>query len=220
MSRRSLLGRIVKRALDVGVAGPVLVASSPVLAGVALAIYLDIGRPILFRQRRPGLHAKPFTLLKFRTMRDTRGPDGQLLSDEERLSPVGSWVRKLSLDELPQLVNVLKGEMSLVGPRPLLMDYLERYSPTQARRHEVKPGVTGWAQVNGRNTISWEEKFELDVYYVEHQTLRLDLEILVKTFLHVVRSEGISAVGHATMPVFMGSAESTPAPRGVVRRSA
>ncbi len=164
------------------------------------------GRP-LFLQRRPGLNGVPFELVKFRTMNDDRGEDGQLLPDEERLTRFGRFLRSTSLDELPELWNVLKGEMSLVGPRPLLTRYLERYTPEQARRHEMKPGITGWAQVNGRNAISWEEKFRLDVSYVDNWSLWLDFRILFLTIGKTVRREGISAESHATMPEFMGEDE-------------
>lgn len=157
---------------------------------------------MLFRQMRPGLGGRPFTLFKFRTMRDTRGPNGELLDDRQRLTPLGRLLRALSIDELPQLWNVLRGEMSLVGPRPLLMEYLDRYTPEQARRHEVRPGITGWAQVNGRNALSWEEKFSLDVWYVENWGLMLDLRILARTLWHVLKRDRISSPGHATMPEF------------------
>lgn len=203
--KRSFVRRITKRAFDLAIAAPAVVVTAPIMAGVALALAKDIGSPVLFRHTRPGLHGEPFVLLKFRTMRDTRDASGALLSDAERLSKVGSVVRKLSLDELPQLLNVLKGEMSIVGPRPLLMEYLARYSPEQARRHDVKPGITGWAQVNGRNAISWEQKFAFDVWYVEHESLALDVKILLKTAMKVLARSDISASGHATMPVFMGS---------------
>ena len=177
----------------------------PVLMLIAVLVACKLGRPVFFRQKRPGLNGKPFMLRKFRTMTDARGADGQLLPDAERLTPFGRWLRSSSLDELPELLNVLKGEMSLVGPRPLLMQYLERYSPRQARRHEVPPGITGWAQINGRNAISWEEKFEMDVWYVENRSLWLDLKILFLTFYKVFRREGISAPGSATAPEFMGT---------------
>jgi lipopolysaccharide/colanic/teichoic acid biosynthesis glycosyltransferase len=155
---------------------------------------------------RPGLHGKPFVMLKFRTMTDQRDANGELLPDDLRLTRFGKWLRSTSLDELPELFNVLKGEMSLVGPRPLLMEYLPRYTPEQARRHEVKPGITGWAQVNGRNALSWEEKFQLDVWYVDHWNLWLDMKILLLTIWKVLKREGISAEGSATMPVFTGNA--------------
>ncbi len=163
-----------------------------------------LGSPVFFRQVRPGLHGKPFRMVKFRTMTDARGPDGQLLPDAERLTPFGHWLRATSLDELPELWNVLRGEMSLVGPRPLLMEYLPLYSPEQARRHEVRPGITGWAQVNGRNAISWAEKFALDVWYVDHHSLWLDVRIVWLTVRKVLVRDGISAAGEATMPRFEG----------------
>jgi lipopolysaccharide/colanic/teichoic acid biosynthesis glycosyltransferase len=169
-----------------------------------------MGSPVLFRQQRPGLHGNPFTIYKFRTMSNARDKNGNLLehdweSDEERLTPLGKFLRSTSLDELPELFNVLKGDMSLIGPRPLLPEYLGRYTPKQARRHEVRPGITGWAQVNGRNAISWEEKFKLDVWYVDNQSLWLDLKILWLTLVTIIRRKGISAAGHATgQPYFMG----------------
>jgi lipopolysaccharide/colanic/teichoic acid biosynthesis glycosyltransferase len=183
----------------------------PVLAAVALVVRLGLGRPVLFRQLRPGLHGRPFVILKFRTMADTRGADGNLLPDAERLTPVGQLLRSTSLDELPELFNVLRGEMSLVGPRPLLMKYLDRYTKEQARRHDVKPGITGWAQVNGRNAISWEEKFALDVWYTRNLSLRLDLEILCLTVVRLFTRTGISPAGQATMPAFLGQPDARPA---------
>ncbi len=164
-----------------------------------------LGRPVFFRQRRPGMNGKPFEMIKFRTMTDERGPDGELLPDSMRLTPFGRFLRASSLDELPELWNVLKGDMSLVGPRPLLMEYLPLYSPEQARRHEVRPGVTGWAQINGRNALSWEDKFQLDLWYVDHQSLWLDIRILCLTLRKVLVREGISAAGEATMNKFTGS---------------
>jgi lipopolysaccharide/colanic/teichoic acid biosynthesis glycosyltransferase len=172
---------------------------------LALLIRRKLGSPVLFRQVRPGLHGQPFEMVKFRTMTDERGADGALLPDAVRLTPFGRFLRSSSLDELPELWNVLKGEMSLVGPRPLLMEYLPLYSPQQYRRHEVRPGVTGWAQVNGRNAISWEEKFALDVWYVEHQSFGLDVKILLLTVKKVFIKDGISAAGQATMSKFTGS---------------
>jgi sugar transferase EpsL len=194
-----------KRLFDLVCATIGLIIVSPLLIMIALLISLTMGLPILFQQTRPGLHGKPFVLYKLRTMQDRRDSEGNVLPDEERLSPFGRFLRRTSLDELPELFNVLKGDMSLVGPRPLLVEYLDRYTPEQARRHEMKPGITGWAQVNGRNAISWEEKFELDVWYVDNQSLCLDLKILWMTLLMVLRREGISQAGHATMPKFMGS---------------
>ena len=193
-----------KRALNLAIAVPALIVLSPLLLGIALAIRVRMGSPVLFRQERPGLGGRPFRMLKFRTMSDLRDPQGRLLDDAHRLTPLGRWLRRTSLDELPELINVLKGEMSLVGPRPLLMEYLPRYTPEQARRHVVKPGITGWAQINGRNALSWEEKFALDLWYVEHRSLWLDCVILVRTIAAVVSGRGISADGHATMPEFQG----------------
>lgn len=183
------------------------VLALPLLILIVL-IRRKLGSPVFFRQVRPGLNGKPFEMVKFRTMTDERGPNGQLLPDAVRLTSFGRFLRSTSLDELPELWNVLKGDMSLVGPRPLLMEYLPLYSPEQARRHEVRPGVTGWAQVNGRNAISWEEKFELDVWYVDHQSLWLDIKILWLTVKKVLVREGISAAGDATMPIFKGKNES------------
>ena len=193
--------RLVKSAIDRGVALAGIVVTAPVVACAAAAIALeDFGSP-LFVQERPGLHGRPFRLVKLRTMR-AGGPE---LSDAERLTRVGRFLRRTSIDELPQLWNVLKGDLSLVGPRPLLMQYLSRYSPEQARRHEVLPGITGWAQVNGRNALSWDEKLRLDVWYVDNWSLGLDLRILARTVAQVFRGSGISAPGEATMPEFMGS---------------
>ncbi|RAR27439.1 sugar transferase [Pseudomonas sp. MDMC224] len=175
------------------------------IAIVAYLVRRNLGSPIFFTQMRPGLGGKPFVMYKFRTMSDARDSEGKLLPDDQRLTRFGKFLRSTSLDELPELWNVIKGEMSLVGPRPLLMKYLELYTPEQARRHEVKPGITGWAQVNGRNALTWEEKFKLDVWYVDNWTLTLDLRILWLTILKVVRRDGISAAGHATMPEFRGS---------------
>ncbi len=195
----------MKRLLDFIAALLGLIALAlPLLLLMAL-IRRRLGSPVFFRQTRPGLHGQPFEMVKFRTMTDTRGPDGALLPDAERLTPFGRFLRSTSLDELPELWNVLKGDMSLVGPRPLLMEYLPLYSPEQARRHAVRPGVTGWAQVNGRNAISWEEKFALDTWYVDHQSLRLDIRILWLTVKKVLVREGISAAGEATIGKFTGS---------------
>lgn len=194
-----------KRALDVVGAAAGLVILGPPLCVFAAAVRATMGPPVLFRQVRPGLHGRPFRLLKLRTMLDLRDPEGNLLPDHRRLTRLGRFLRATSLDELPELWNVLRGDMSLVGPRPLLAEYLDRYSPEQMRRHEVKPGITGWAQVNGRNALSWEERFDLDVWYVDHQGLLLDLKILALTVLKVLRREGISAEGHVTMPKFTGS---------------
>lgn len=195
----------LKRAFDVLASAAGLTAVAPVLAAAAAAVRVTMGAPVFFRQQRPGLHGTPFSIWKFRTMTDARGPDGQLLPDEERLTRVGRFIRQTSLDELPQLLNVLKGEMSIVGPRPLLMRYLGRYSERQAHRHDMKPGITGLAQVNGRNTLSWSDKFEFDVKYIENFSLKLDAQILVQTVLKVVKREGISSTSHATMSEFMGN---------------
>jgi len=197
----------IKRVVDIVGASVGIILVAPVLLVVSLLVLLTMGRPVLFRQQRPGLRGKPFTLYKFRTMRDARTASGELLPDDLRLTTFGKWLRSTSLDELPELFNVLKGEMSLVGPRPLLMEYLPRYSPEQARRHEVKPGITGWAQVNGRNALTWEEKFRMDVWYVDHWNLWLDMKILLLTIWKVLKREGISAEGSATMPMFMGDSE-------------
>ncbi|TFU25714.1 sugar transferase [Thermus tengchongensis] len=197
----------LKRVLDVVGAAFALLAFGPLMLYIALRIRREMGRPVIFRQVRPGLHGRPFVMYKFRTMTEERDAQGRLLPDEKRLTPLGKFLRQYSLDELPEFFNVLKGEMSLVGPRPLLMEYLDRYTPEQARRHEVKPGITGWAQVNGRNALSWEEKFRLDVWYVDNWNVLLDLKILLMTLVKVLRREGISAEGHATMPEFKGTAE-------------
>ncbi len=205
----------VKRAFDL----VVVLASAPIWIPVALAlgllVRLKIGSPVLFTQKRPGLGGKIFTLYKFRSMTDARDGSGRLLPDAERLTPFGQWLRRTSLDELPELLNVLRGEMSLVGPRPLLVQYLDRYSPEQTRRHEVLPGITGWAQINGRNAISWDDKFRLDVWYVDHRSFWLDLKTLALTVRQVILRQGISAPGDATMPEFQGNPkelgkESTP----------
>ena len=169
---------------------------------IAIAVLSSLGAPILFSQLRAGLNGKPFRMYKFRTMREATGPDGKTLPDEQRLTNLGRFLRATSLDELPELWNVLKGDMSLVGPRPLLIEYLSHYTPEQARRHEVRPGITGWAQINGRNTLSWEDKFKLDVWYVDNRSLWLDMKILFLTFFMVLERKGISADGHATMPPF------------------
>ena len=194
----------VKRLIDVAVAASALVIGAPLIAATAALVHADVGRPVLFRQPRVGLAGRVFELIKFRTMKDAVDREGRPLPDGERLGRIGRLLRASSLDELPQLINVLRGEMSLVGPRPLLVEYLPRYSPQQARRHEVQPGITGLAQVAGRNGLSWPEKFALDVYYVDHQSLGLDLAILARTVAAVVRRDGISAAGQATMPPFRG----------------
>ena len=194
----------MKRLFDFIVALVVLLLLALPLLLLTVLVRRKLGRPAFFRQVRPGLAGKPFEMVKFRSMTDARGPDGALLPDAERLTPFGRFLRASSLDELPGLWNVLKGDMSLVGPRPLLVEYLPLYSPTQARRHEVRPGITGWAQVNGRNALSWDEKFALDVWYVEHQSLWLDIKILFLTVRKVLVRDGISAAGDATMPRFTG----------------
>lgn len=195
---------LVKRGLDVGIAVVGLLILSPILAGIAILVCRELGRPVLFRQVRPGLHGKPFTLYKFRTMRNAVDENGKGLPDGERLTRVGKRLRQTSLDELPQLWNVLRGDLSLVGPRPLLMEYLPLYSAEQARRHEMKPGITGWAQINGRNAISWEEKFAFDIWYVDHWSLALDMRILARTVVAVLRRHGISNAHSVTMPPFTG----------------
>lgn len=200
---------MLKRLIDIIASGLGLLVLSPVLLGIALAIRVTMGAGVFFRQARPGLGGRVFTMYKFRTMRDTRDASGEPLPDAERMTPLGAFLRKSSLDELPELINVLKGDMSLVGPRPLLVDYLPLYTPEQARRHEVRPGITGWAQVNGRNAISWEQKFAYDVWYVDNQSLALDLKILLMTVVAVFRREGISQEGHATARPFEGSTEQT-----------
>ncbi|BAU28089.1 sugar transferase EpsL [Aneurinibacillus soli] len=197
----------MKRALDVIVSLILLAILSPVILLITVLIRIKLGSPVFFRQKRPGLRAVPFYIYKFRTMTDERDENGKLLSDTVRLRSFGRFLRKYSLDELPQLLNVLRGELSLVGPRPLLMEYVPLYTETQARRHEVRPGITGWAQVNGRNALTWEEKFILDVWYVDHQSFWLDIKILMMTFFKVIRSEDINSKGHATMPVFTGKSE-------------
>lgn len=194
-----------KRGFDLLLTLPGLVFISPILLIVALLIWATEGKPVLFRQARPGLNGKIFNLYKFRTMRNATGGDGKPLPDAERISTLGRFLRSTSLDELPELFNVLRGEMSLVGPRPLLVAYLDRYTVEQARRHAVLPGITGWAQINGRNALEWEEKFSLDLWYVDHWSLWLDIRILAATFWKVVRREGISAPGEATTQEFMGT---------------
>ena len=178
---------------------------SPLLLAIALVVRLRLGGPVLFRQQRPGLNGRPFQLIKFRTMTQQRDAFGALLPDSQRLTPIGQWLRNSSLDELPELLNIVRGEMAFVGPRPLLIEYMPLYTPNQARRHHVKPGLTGWAQVKGRNSLGWEEKFRLDVWYVDNRCLILDLYIIWLTIVIVLRREGISAAGQATMPPFSGS---------------
>lgn len=198
---------LAKRTFDVVVAGAALVVLSPVLAVVALLVRVRLGSPVLFRQERAGLGGRPFVLAKFRTMTDERGADGELLPDQQRLPPFGSFLRSTSLDELPELVHVVRGEMSLVGPRPLPTKYLERYSPRQARRHEVRPGITGWAQVNGRNTARWAERLEMDVWYVDNRSVLLDLKVLWRTVRVVFTREGVAEEGQVTMTEFLGPPE-------------
>lgn len=195
----------MKRLFDIVVSFCALLLLSPIIAIVAWKIRKNLGSPVLFRQTRPGLHGKPFEMVKFRTMKDATDVQGNSLPDAERMTPFGNKLRSSSLDELPELWNVLKGEMSLVGPRPLLMQYLPLYSPEQARRHEVRPGVTGWAQINGRNAISWEDKFKLDVWYVDNRSFGLDIKILLLTVKKVFVKEGISADGHVTIAPFTGN---------------
>ncbi|HSL84806.1 MAG TPA: sugar transferase [Thermoanaerobaculia bacterium] len=199
-----------KRTFDLALAVPAGLLLLPLGFLLAGLVRLRLGSPLLFRHVRPGLGGEPFTLYKLRTMRDLRDEQGELLPDEERLTPFGRWLRRTSLDELPELWNVLRGDMSLVGPRPLLLEYLPRYSAAEARRHEVLPGITGLAQVRGRNALSWEERFELDVWYVDHVSPGLDLRILLGTLLAVLRGKGISAPGHATMPRFEGRSGKEP----------
>jgi sugar transferase EpsL len=195
----------MKRFLDITIVVIGLIFLSPFLIITFLLVKHFIGSPVIFKQTRSGLKGKPFNIYKFRSMTNECDSTGCLLSDNERLNPFGRWLRSLSLDELPELINVLKGEMSLVGPRPLLMRYLDRYTPEQARRHEVKPGLTGWAQVNGRNSITWDEKFKLDVWYVDHPSIKLDLKIIALTIINVLKKQGITQEGQATVEEFFGS---------------
>ena len=195
----------MKRLMDLALVVASAPLSIPLMVGVAIMIRIKLGTPVLFRQQRPGIGGQPFQLLKFRTMTDAKDDEGRQLSDSARLTPFGRRLRASSLDELPELWNVLKGEMSLIGPRPLLMQYLPRYTSEQARRHEVTPGLTGWAQIHGRNDTTWEARLALDVWYVDHRSLRLDLRILVATLSRVLRREGIQAVGTDTMPEFIGT---------------
>jgi len=197
--------QVGKRTLDLFLGIPLLILIIPLMGLVAAMILLWLGNPVLFKQLRPGKNNVSFILYKFRTMSEEYDSSGRLLSDDLRISKLGKFLRKLSLDELPELFNVLKGDMSLIGPRPLLMQYLDRYTPEQARRHEVKPGITGWAQVNGRNAITWEEKFKYDVWYVDNLSFWLDLKIIFMTIIKVIKGEGINQPGQATMDEFMGS---------------
>lgn len=196
-----------KRIFDLSITIPGLILGAPLLLGIMLVVWLVHGRPVFFRQIRPGYQARLFPLLKFRTMVEFRDPEGNLLSDDQRLTRLGRFLRSASLDELPELINILRGEMSLVGPRPLFAKYLDRYSSEQARRHEVLPGITGWAQVNGRNALSWDDKFRLDVWYVDNRSLLLDIKILLLTVWKVIKREGINQPGHATAEEFMGNIE-------------
>ena len=207
---RGLYRRIGKRVLDLALAVPALLFLAPLLAVLAAAVRVTTGPPVLFRQRRPGLGGRPFTLHKLRTMRDATDAAGRPLADAERLTRLGRFLRRTSLDELPELFDVVRGAMSLVGPRPLKMAYLDRYAPEERRRHEVRPGITGWAQVHGRNAVDWRRRFALDVWYVDHVSLALDLAILWRTLRTVLRGEGIHAEGHATMPDFTGDEPSDP----------
>lgn len=203
----------MKRTFDLLVALLSLLILAPVILAVAILVRFKLGTPVLFRQTRPGLHGRPFEMLKFRSMTDARAADGSPLSDAERMTPFGQFLRATSLDELPGLINVIRGEMSLVGPRPLLMQYVPLYNDFQARRHEVRPGITGWAQVNGRNAMTWDQKFQHDVWYVDHQSFALDLRIIALTALKVMRRDGISAPGEATMTAFPGNEDRDTDPR-------
>lgn len=200
-----MTSRFIKRAFDLTVSFVGLLVASPLIVLLAVLVRWDLGRPVFFTQERPGLHGEPFRLVKFRTMNNRADAHGNVLPDEARLTKVGALLRKWSLDEIPELWNVLVGDMSLVGPRPLLMEYLPLYSERQARRHDIRPGLTGLAQVSGRNGLSWEEKFDLDVYYVEHWSLAMDFGILFRTVLQVLSAKDVSAKGHATMPPFTGT---------------
>ena len=197
--------RFLKRLFDLVIAVPSVIIFLPVIVLIGLLVRMRIGSPVFFCQVRPGLHGMPFVIYKFRTMMDERDRNGNMLPDGERLTRLGRFLRKTSMDELPELFNVIKGDMSIVGPRPLLMQYLDRYTPEQARRHEVKPGITGWAQVNGRNAISWEDKFKLDVWYVDNMSLGLDMKIIAMTIWKILKREGINQPGHATAEKFKGS---------------
>jgi sugar transferase EpsL len=213
MTRSYGRGDRAKRAFDVVAAAAALLAASPVLAATAAVVRVRLGKPVLFRHVRPGRDGLPFTMLKFRTMSDARDATGALLPDADRLTPLGRFLRASSIDELPELVNVLRGEMSIVGPRPLLTEYLDRYTPEQMRRHDVRPGVTGLVQVSGRNALSWDDKFALDVWYVDHRTFLLDLRIIARTVAVVLRPQGVSRPGHATMPNFQGTSTTSPRER-------
>ena len=205
MNSSTIYRRFGKRLTDLALVITLLLMAAPFMAATWLLVRWKLGRPVLFRQTRPGLHAAPFGMLKFRTMTNERDDRGALLPDEQRLTPLGRFLRSTSLDELPELWHVLTGEMSLVGPRPLLMEYVERYSPEQSRRHNVKPGITGWAQINGRNGRDWTQKLQFDVWYVDHAGFRLDLTILLRTIVTVLSREGVAAEHHATAPEFLGT---------------
>ncbi len=196
---------VSKRIFDLCLTIPAVIVLSPILLIIALVVWIGLGSPVIFGQKRPGYKANIFTIYKFRTMCDVKGSDGKLLPDAERMTQLGKFLRSFSLDELPELINVLKGEMSIVGPRPLLIAYLDRYTPEQNRRHDVLPGITGWAQVNGRNALSWEEKFALDVWYVDHWSLWLDIKIIFMSVWKVLKRESINTPGQATSPEFMGT---------------
>jgi len=208
----------VKRLLDILLTLPILVILSPVILVISILVACQHGFPILFKQERPGWQGKIFTIYKFRTMRHLTDDQGHPLPDAERLTKFGRFLRAASLDELPELINVLKGEMSIVGPRPLLVEYLPRYNPTQFRRHEVLPGITGWAQIHGRNAITWQEKFDLDVWYVDHWSLWLDIKIIVQSIFKVLRREGISQPGQATAELFMGNPPETEDPVSITEK--
>ena len=201
---------LLKRSLDVFLAVLTMILFMPVMIGVALAVRINMGGPVLFTQLRPGLHGRPFRMIKFRTMRNLVDSHGLPLADEQRMTRLGAWLRASSLDELPEVWNVLRGDMSIVGPRPLLMAYLPLYTARQARRHDVRPGITGWAQVNGRNAISWPQRFDLDVWYVDNRSFLLDFKIFLKTFRRVWQRDGVSAQGQATMSAFEGNGDRAP----------
>ena len=196
---------MLKRLFDIAVSATGLIISAPITLTAAFVIAKKLGKPVLFRQVRPGQDGKPFEIYKFRTMSDKRDENGELLPDDQRMTPVGTFIRKSSIDELPQLINVLKGDISLVGPRPLLMEYLPLYNDEQKKRHNVKPGITGWAQVNGRNAISWDEKFKLDVWYAENQSFKLDMYIIYKTIINILQRKDINAPNHVTAEKFKGN---------------
>lgn len=195
---------MIKRIFDLVLGIAVFILAAPVMLAIVLILRISMGKRVFFRQLRPGLHGRPFTIVKFKTMKDSFDENGFPRPDSQRLTPIGKLLRSTSLDELPELLNVIKGDMSLVGPRPLLMQYLERYTPEQMRRHEVKPGITGWAQINGRNAISWEEKFKFDLWYVDNKSFWFDIKILMQTLRQVLSREGVNQAGQATMKEFMG----------------